>query len=248
MNDDETPKNQNLMDSQDIEPVDAEAHGGAEDGDDNPPEDKVDANGISAYVKKDSIWTNLILAALFCNFLYYYYLDFVTPPQKFSSFLMMIQVFFIIVFFVYRDYPKRVSFSPQDWGVALGGTWLPMLILPVQNGLDIPIFYTFQFLGILISIAGILSLNNSFGIVPAVRKVKTGGLYRFVRHPIYFGYAISFSCMVINNFTIFNFAVFISIIACDVMRILAEEKILSEDPMYELYKSRVRYRLIPYVW
>ncbi len=202
--------------------------------------------GVSAYVKKDSIWTNLILAGLFCNFLYFYYVDFVTN-HKFSSFLMMFQVFFIITFFLYRDYPKKVSFTPQDWAVALAGSWLPVLILPV-DGPELGLATLFQFFGILISTAGIISLNNSFGVVPAVRKVKTRWMYSFVRHPIYFGYAISFSCIVVNNFSIFNLIVLISVITCDVLRIIAEERILSEEPMYELYKNRVKYRLIPYVW
>lgn len=242
MNDEDGKKIEDIQDSpDDISEVDAV------DSKDEADLDENSKDGISAYVKRDSIWTNLLLAGLFCNFLYYYYMDFITPPAKFSSFLMMFQVFFIIIFFLYRDFPKRVSYAPKDWVVALGGTWLPMLILPV-DGPEIPIFTTFQFIGIFISMAGILSLNNSFGIVPAVRKIKTGWMYRFVRHPIYFGYAISFSCMVVNNFTIMNLIVLIVVISCDVMRILAEEKILSEDPMYEMYKARVKYRLIPYVW
>lgn len=205
-----------------------------------------DSDSISDYVKKDSIWTNLILAALFCNFMYLYYIDFAVHRQ-FSGLLMMIQVFFIITFFVYRDYPRKVSFSPQDWGVALAGTWLPILILPVE-GQEIGIVTLIQFIGILISTAGIISLNNSFGIVPAVRRVKTGWMYRMVRHPIYFGYMISFTCLVINNFSMLNVLVLVAIVICDVLRILAEEKILSEDGTYLLYKERVRYRLIPYVW
>lgn len=245
MSEKETQKNKNIQDNQEPDAEGRELD--AEVSDEGVQEIDVDANGISAYVKKDSIWTNLLLAALFCNFLYYYYMDLVSAQPKFSSLLMMVQVFFIIMFFLYRDYPKRVSYSPKDWVVALGGTWLPMLILPIDNP-EIPIFTTFQFIGIIISIAGILSLNNSFGIVPAVRKVKTGWMYKFVRHPIYFGYAISFSCMVINNFTFMNLVVLLVVIACDVMRILAEEEILSDDPVYELYKTRVKYRLIPYVW
>lgn len=201
---------------------------------------------VSSYVKMDSVWTNLLLAALFCNFLYFYFVDF-TTNNKFSSFLMMFQMFFIVVFFLFRDYPRKISYSPQDWGVALVGTWLPMLILPV-SGSEIPLITLIQFIGIIISTIGILSLNNSFGIVPAVRGVKTRGMYYMIRHPIYFGYVISFSCMVVNNFTMFNLAVLVGIITCDVLRILAEEKILSEDPVYQLYQDRVKYRLIPYVW
>ncbi len=208
-----------------------------------PPE----KDDISSYVKTDSVWTNFLLAALFCNFIYFYYVDF-TQNQKFSSFLMMFQVCFIVMFFLLRVYPRKVSFEPKDWVVALVGTWLPMALLPRSDGFDIPIVMLFQLIGILISTIGILSLNSSFGIVPALRTVKTGGLYRLVRHPIYFGYCISFSCIVIQNFTLLNLLVLVGIIACDVMRIIAEEKILMQDPFYQMYQARVRWRLIPFVW
>jgi len=34
-------------------------------------------------------------------------------------------------------------------------------------------------------LVGIISLRDSFGILPALRKVVTGGVYQLVRHPIY---------------------------------------------------------------
>ncbi len=211
-------------------------------------DEKVENEGfVSDYVKRDSIVTNIILAALFSNFLIHYYHQFVVE-NKFSAFLMFIQCTFLIIFFLIRVFPKRVSYEIKDWGVALCGTWLPLLILPTEASREIPVLLILQLIGVMISTFGILSLNKSFGIVPALRQVKTKGMYRFVRHPIYFGYMISFFCIVFQNFSFVNLAILLVLIGCDVMRILAEERVLVEDSEYVAYKQKVRWRLIPFVW
>jgi protein-S-isoprenylcysteine O-methyltransferase Ste14 len=203
--------------------------------------------GVSDYVKRDSIVTNIILAALFSNFLFQYYYQ-IAYEGKISAYLMFIQVTFLVLFFLIRVFPKRVSYGKRDWAVALGGTWLPLLIFPTELSREIPVLLGLQLFGVVVSTIGIVSLNKSFGIVPALREVKTRGMYRFVRHPIYMGYAISFICIVLQNFGIANLVILFAIIACDVMRILAEEKVLAEDPEYRAYMQKVRWRLIPYVW
>ena len=43
---------------------------------------------------------------------------------------------------------------------------------------------------LVVSLGAFLSLGRSWGIIPANRGVKTGGLYRVVRHPIYASYVI----------------------------------------------------------
>ncbi|MGH1456218.1 MAG: methyltransferase family protein [Alphaproteobacteria bacterium] len=212
--------------------------------DETSPEKRDDA---SIYLKRDAIITNIILAALFSNFLFQYYYQ-IAVEAKPSAYLMFIQVTFLVIFFLIRVFPKKVSYSKRDWTVALCGTWLPMLILPTELSVEIPILTALQLLGVVVSTIGILSLNKSFGIVPALRDVKTRGMYCFVRHPIYLGYAVSFVCIVFQNFGLLNLMLLFAIIACDVMRILAEERVLSEDLEYVAYKKRVRWRLIPFVW
>lgn len=202
---------------------------------------------VSLFQKRDSLFTNIILAALLSNFLLHYYHQF-TVEHKFSAFLMFIQVTFLIMFFLLRVIPKRVSYSRKDWFFALAGTWLPMLILPTEASKEIPVLLILQLIGVVISTIGIVSLNKSLGVVPALREIKTRGMYRVVRHPIYFGYMISFTCITFQNFSFFNVAVLISIVICDVMRIVAEEKILESDDEYVEYQKRVRWRLIPFLW
>jgi protein-S-isoprenylcysteine O-methyltransferase Ste14 len=82
-------------------------------------------------------------------------------------------------------------------------------------------------------------------MVPALRGVKTGGPYRFVRHPMYAGYAIGHVGFLLINPVWWNFAVYGAATACQVVRLLAEEKLLSRSPDYQAFRSAVRYRLIP---
>ena len=203
--------------------------------------------GLIDRIISGPLLTNVIMAGLFANFLMIYYADF-NENNKFSSLLLMIQISCLVLFFLIRVAPQKVSMDPKDWVLAIVGTALPMLVMPVAEPNEIAPLVLLQFFGIFISIVAIISLNTSFGIVPALRNVKTSGLYALIRHPIYFGYFIFMICAVLINFSIPNVIILLGIIGADIYRILAEEKILSEDDAYIAYKSRVRYRLIPFVW
>ena len=201
----------------------------------------------SDYIKKEAIWTNILLSAIFASFMYQYGSSYSETP-KISTFLAMVQVFCLIIFFLIRMYPQKTSYAPRDWIVALVGTWGPLLILPVEGASEIAFFLILQLIGVIISIIGILSLNRSLSIVPALRDIKTSGLYMFVRHPIYLGYFLAFSSLVAQNLTLFNVCVILVVLGADIMRIKAEERLLSESPTYMLYKDRVRWRLFPFIW
>ena len=81
------------------------------------------------------------------------------------------------------------------------------------------------------------------------QKVISTGVYRFVRHPMYFAALFLFigTPLALGSWwTLLLFPVFIPIL---VARILNEEKVLMRDlPGYVEYMHNVRYRLIPSVW
>jgi protein-S-isoprenylcysteine O-methyltransferase Ste14 len=81
------------------------------------------------------------------------------------------------------------------------------------------------------------------------QKVISTGVYRFVRHPMYFAALFLFigTPLALGSWwTLLSFPVFIPIL---VARILNEEKVLARDlPGYIEYTHKVRYRLIPGVW
>lgn len=94
----------------------------------------------------------------------------------------------------------------------------------------------------------LINLGRSFGILIARREIKTGGLYRFVRHPMYgtdillrLGYLISHAQWRVG-------ILFVLSTACYVWRAMLEERFLSETEEYREYRRRVRWRFIPGVF
>jgi protein-S-isoprenylcysteine O-methyltransferase Ste14 len=99
--------------------------------------------------------------------------------------------------------------------------------------------------GLLIVIAGKVTLGRSFGIVPANRGVVSGGPYEFVRHPIYAGYLLSHVAFACAYPTVWNVSV---IVLCDtalIVRALYEEKLLKADGAYQSYCQRVGWHIVP---
>ena len=93
-----------------------------------------------------------------------------------------------------------------------------------------------------------LSLGRSFGILPATRHLVTHGAYRWLRHPIYFGYLIAHVGFLLSNFSLRNLIVLLVLYLAQLVRIRREEEILATFPGYPDYCNQVRYRLIPKVY
>jgi protein-S-isoprenylcysteine O-methyltransferase Ste14 len=105
-----------------------------------------------------------------------------------------------------------------------------------------------QVVGTLWQFASKLTLGRSFGLLPAQRGVVTVGPYRVVRHPIYLGYLIGHVGFLLVNFSWHNAAVFALLYGAQVLRIVREEALLSQDGDYRAYQRRVRWRLLPFVF
>ncbi len=202
---------------------------------------------ISTGQRRFEMATNALMACVYGLFMYAFITNFLNYG-KISSLLMVIQMSIVVVLFIVREYPQRISYSRLDWGVALTGTILPIFIRPTGAPSDDMILLGAQVFGILLTTLGLLSLNKSFGFVAAVRVVKTKGVYQYIRHPIYCGYFFSIGSIVLQNFNLLNIAIFAAVCAADVYRILAEERILSQEAEYRAFKERVKWRIFPYLW
>jgi protein-S-isoprenylcysteine O-methyltransferase Ste14 len=163
--------------------------------------------------------------------------------------LLLISECLVILFLLVRRVPSEVSLSPVDWFVAVGGTTLPLLVTTGGEPL-VPssISGVLMLVGLATNVWAKLALRRSFGIVAANRGVKTRGPYRFIRHPMYFGYVITQIGFFLSNPTFWNFAIYAAALTLQVLRMLAEERTLSQDPKYKTYAVEVRYRLIPYLF
>lgn len=163
---------------------------------------------------------------------------------RIASLIVCLKYTVDVLFFTARRPAAQLTPAFRDWFVAILGTWLSLLFIPATDADNLFINGLIIF-GDLFSFIGILSLNRSFGIVAANRGVQSSGLYRFVRHPMYLGYFISNAAVVGNNFVQINVIVFLGWSIAQLLRILAEERLLSKDPQYREFKQRTRWRLIP---
>jgi protein-S-isoprenylcysteine O-methyltransferase Ste14 len=130
------------------------------------------------------------------------------------------------------------------------GTLAPLFVRPADLA-PMPLLWAgaaAQATGNVLAVAGICDLGRSFGIVAAHRGIQTGGLYQYVRHPIYAAYLLAFGGFVLAHPSGYNTLVLLIWAGIQIARIHAEERLLCADPQYRAYAQRVRHRLIPGIW
>lgn len=94
----------------------------------------------------------------------------------------------------------------------------------------------------------LLSLGRSYAMLPALREVRTGFIYGFVRHPVYGLYMLADLCIVALCPSLWNAgAAGVGAIAF-LLRSRLEENVLSDDPAYQKYMRVVRWRFVPGVY
>lgn len=190
---------------------------------------------------------NIILAVFFLQFLISHGREYL-ESFRLSTLLIVLKVATDVVFYLFRRIPKEISVAPYDWAVALLGTYMVACFRPEHSGVDNLFGQLLLTFGLCLQVAGMMSLNTSIGMTAANRGVKTGGLYRLVRHPLYLSYSIGFAGFVLNQMTWHNVMVYFAALLLWVLRILAEERLLMNDPAYRDYAERVRWRLIPCIF
>jgi protein-S-isoprenylcysteine O-methyltransferase Ste14 len=148
--------------------------------------------------------------------------------------------------FVLRKPPKEVDRSFRALAMALGGNFLPFfLILTDRNHWLGSIPLAIQVVTLLLAIWTVLSLRRSMGITPANRGIKTGGPYRFIRHPLYACVIASQLGLFLEYPSVMNACIIVVTVLFKAMMIRNEERILRRDPDYQAYMSRVTHRVVP---
>jgi protein-S-isoprenylcysteine O-methyltransferase Ste14 len=156
----------------------------------------------------------------------------------------------IVLAYLIRRPARAVSRRPGDWLLAFGGTFGGVLFRPVgahphwgvAAGLGVQLF------GLSICVLAFLALGRSFGFAAADRGLVRRGPYAVVRHPIYASYFVLQAGYLLQSISIWNALVMLFVTSCNVGRALAEERLLATSEPYEVYRSRVRWRLVPGVW
>ena len=151
--------------------------------------------------------------------------------------------------FLIRRQTVRVSPYVMDWVVGVAGSFLPLLVRAnvALSSFDVP-GRILQIIGFAVSLIALVSLNRSIGIVAADRGVKTGGLYRVVRHPMYLGYMLSLSGYWLLFPSTRNFVIVYMTIILLIARIELEEYVLTKNPKYREYCEVVGWRIVPGIY
>lgn len=194
-----------------------------------------------------SILCNIALAAFYSLFVIAHFsaerwdLSYTLP--------VLVQQSIMVLTFLTRRPSFETSRRPLDWIVAVAGTLFPMLLRPAAAPgalawLSRPLMIT----GLLTGAAALLSLGRSIAVVPANRGLKTGGAYRFVRHPIYATYSVTLIGYLLGSPSLNNGAVVVGAVFLFACRSLLEERLLKAEPEYQAYCEQVRWRMLPGVF
>jgi protein-S-isoprenylcysteine O-methyltransferase Ste14 len=164
--------------------------------------------------------------------------------------LLLLSESTIAFFTLIRRPTSRLSMRLGDWMLAMTATCAGLLIVPGQV-----LSESLVTIGVLLFIGGNLFqlwaklvLRRSFGVAPANRGVKISGPYKYVRHPMYVGYGIVHISLLLLMFMPINLLIYAIGWWAQILRIKAEERVLSQDPAYGEYMTKVKWRLIPGVF
>ena len=150
-------------------------------------------------------------------------------PQKIIVSLIIL-AFFIFIILPALDY--RFGVSPVPAYMSIAG--------------NIVIVASFLFIFWVLKVNSYAAANIS---VADDHKVIASGPYAHVRHPMYAGALWLFVGMPLALGSWLTICLLPLVLPVLIWRLLDEEKILRRDlPGYNEYASRVRHRLIPYVW
>ena len=215
-------------------------------------DEKIEINVQSATVRSSLrgiglACTNFMLASLYILFAIANAKSFLANPRL-SVLLIVLMETIVAFFLIIRRDPDETRHTWQTWTTTTFGTLAPTLFRPIEATADLMLGDILQIGGFVMQIAALLCLSRSFGLLPAYRGVKSGGLYSWVRHPLYAANVILFLGYLVNNQSLSNVAVAIFGTAFLVMRIHYEEDFLIQQADYKRYVNRTRWRLIPAVW
>ena len=146
-----------------------------------------------------------------------------------------------------RFAPRTSTVNLRTLAASGGMLILPCLMRPTSPsaGALATTGLIFELLGIGLSQVARVYMGRSFGVLPANRGIVSKGPFRWVRHPIYFGWLILSIGYAMSYPSDRNIMLIVTTLPLMVWRIDQEEAHLSADPEYRRYMDRVRYRLWP---
>ncbi|WP_118178778.1 methyltransferase family protein [Paraburkholderia phosphatilytica] len=168
-------------------------------------------------------------------------------PARITLLLLVVAECLTVGLALFARVPVRRDWTPIAFVCAICGTYyfLAIRLTPGVRLVPETVGATLQVIGIGWQLAAKATLRASFGILPANRGVVSGGPYRLMRHPMYFGYFVTDLGFLLTSFGLWNLVVYGVQFALQAGRIVREERLLAADPNYRAYKARVKFRVLP---
>jgi protein-S-isoprenylcysteine O-methyltransferase Ste14 len=170
--------------------------------------------------------------------------------HRLTGLLLLASESLVVVLTIVRRRTRIVDRSAAAAVVTTISLIGPSLVRTVSGGGLLPDAVTavVSSVGLVLIIAGKITLGRSFGLVPANRGVVIGGVYGFVRHPIYAGYLLTHLAFACAHPTTWNVSVLVLTDTALIVRALYEEKVLEADRSYQSYCRRVAWHIVPGVF
>jgi protein-S-isoprenylcysteine O-methyltransferase Ste14 len=167
-----------------------------------------------------------------------------------TGLLLLVSEMLVVVLTVMRRSAATVDRSMRARLLTALSMLGPPLLQPAHVAALVPQSLTVaaSIVGLMIVIAGKITLGRSFGLMPANRGVVSSGVYRIVRHPIYLGYLVTHVAFLAATPSPWNIAALLAADAALLARAVLEEKTLSRDERYRTYQQGVRWRVCPGVF
>lgn len=151
--------------------------------------------------------------------------------KSFLFTLLVPLIYFFNVVIIWKTQTETLPPESQVLGVSFSPLFFARQIL----------LLCLVFMGLLLWLSGYFFIGSSFSAIPQARKLVTKGPYKFFRHPIYIGIALTFIglSLLTNSKTGLYYALFL-VLPLNFFRSKNEEKVLEEvfGDRYKSYKQQ----------
>ncbi len=158
--------------------------------------------------------------------------------HSFDAALYALATALLVAAVVGRPEPRRRDSRPSTWALCVTSS---LYFLAFDGGQAPAWIVALHVVGD----SALIYLWKSFSLLPALREVRTGFVYRWIRHPAYATYIAADGALLLRSFSLWNLAVALLGASLLITRARREEELLGADPAYRAYRRATPWRFFP---